>query len=132
MSRRLSQGFTAVELLIAMIVGVLLLGSAYQLHINVLQQSSEAQRASQASNLAYDLLRQYQVRSGAVTKPCSLHNYVPTVPSYTGLAKLSALVKVTCPYTGNTNLSLVTSTITYLDTDGTMQQVTRAITSQTP
>lgn len=126
------QGFTAVELLIAMVVGVLLLGSAYQLHVNVLRQASQAQRGSEASNVAYDLLRQYQAKSASVTNPCTVHNYAPAIPSYANLSKATALVKVTCPYTGNTSLSLVTATITYNDADGSTQQVYRAITSQTP
>lgn len=126
------QGFTAVELMIAMIVGILLLGSAYQLHVNVLRQASQAQRQSQASNVAYDLLRQYQAKSTAVTKPCTTHTYTPAIPSYANLSNATASVKVTCPYTGNTSLSLVTTTITYNDADGSSQQVYRAITSQKP
>jgi len=123
------QGFTAVELLVALIVGALLLASAYQLHVNVLHEASDAQRRSQASNAAYDLLRQYQGNSSMVTNPCTTHTAAPTVPSYANLPGATATVAITCPYSGSTDLSLVTVTIKYNAT-GSTQQVYRAITTR--
>lgn len=125
---RSHQGFTAVELLIAIVVGALLFASAYQLHINVLQQSSDAQWRSQASNAAYDILRQYQADTSMVTNPCTTHTASPTVPAYTNLKSATAQVAITCPYSGSADLSLITVTLTY-KVNGQTQQVYRAITT---
>lgn len=127
--RHYQQGFTAVELLIALVVGTLLLMSAYQLHISVLHDATDAQRRSQASNVAYDILRQYQTNSAMVTIPCTTHTSAPTVPSYANLSGATATVAVTCPYGGSSpDLSLVTVTVNY-NASGQTQQVYRAITT---
>ena len=136
--RRVQQGFTAVELLIAMIVGVVLLGSAYQLHTNVLRQSAAAQRESQASNIAYDILRTSIKSTTVVSNPCIARTLTRTIPTYytTGQTQIgagsgmTASATVTCPYTSNTSLNLVTVTVEYNDTNGTRQQVSRAITAK--
>ncbi len=126
---RADAGFTAVELLVALVVGMLLLGSAYQLHTTVLKDSGDSQRRSQASNVAYDLLRQYQANSAVVTKPCTTTSTNPAVPAYANLPGSSATVTVSCPYGTASNLSLVTVTLTYNNSNGTAQ-VTRAITTR--
>lgn len=126
---RRNQGFTAVELLVAIIVGALLLLSAYQLHTNVIHQATDAQRRSQASNVAYDILRQYQANTTMITSPCTTHTGTPTVPSYSGLVGATAAVAITCPYSGSPDLSLITVTVNY-NTSGQTQQVYRAITTR--
>lgn len=129
MSREKEQGFTAVELIVALIVGVLLLGSAYQLYTTVTINAGDASRRSQASNAAYALLRQYQSSTTLVTDPCTPHTYVPAVPSYANLPGATASIVVTCPYTDVTDLSLMTVTITINNANQT-EQVTRAVTTQ--
>ena len=113
-------GFTVVELLIALVVAVLLLGSGYQLYVTVLQDSSAAQRRSQASNVAYALLRDNQSHA---TKPCSTYSSAPAVPAYANLANASAALSIACPF-GTSGVSLVSVTVTY--STSTPQQVTRA------
>ena len=123
--RRLEKGFTAVELLVSIIVGALLLGSAYQLYTTVLRDSGSAQRRAAASNAAYDLARQYQQRT---TKPCTTLSETPSVPSTVNLPGSTASAVVSCPYGATSSVSLVTVTITYKNPES--QQVTRAIATR--
>jgi len=128
MSKR-AQGFTAVELLVAMVVGALLFMSAYQLYLNVLHQSQDAATRSQASNAAYDLLRQYQEDPSWAYTPCYPNTDDPAVPSYANLPGATAHVDITCPYKpGSPNLSKLTVTITYTS-NGQTQQVFRVLTT---
>lgn len=126
---RYQQGFTAVELLVALVVGVLLLLSAYQLHTSVIHAATDAQRRSQASNVAYDILRQYQADNTTVTDPCTTHTATPPVPTYANLSGATAAVAVTCPYGSSPDLSLVTVTVSY-NTSYQTQKVYRAVTTR--
>ena len=123
-------GFTVVELMITLVVGVLLIGSAYQLFGAISRNSTDAQRQSQASNLAYDLLRYYQNNPGTLSNPCvaSATPMTPAIPGYTNLTGTTK-VTVTCPQGTDSALSLVTVIITYNSSEG-KAQVIRAITTQ--
>lgn len=123
------QGFTAVELLVALVVGVLLLGSAYQLYTTITANAGDSSRRAQASNVAYALLRQYQNSTSYVTNPCTTSTATPTVPSYANLPNATATLTVSCPYTDVTELSLMTITITFNNAN-TTEQVTRALTTE--
>lgn len=128
MSRR-NQGFTAVELLIAIVVGTLLFISAYQLYLNVIRQSQDATARAQASNVAYDLLRQYQEDPYWAYDPCWPDTDDPAIPSYSHLQGASAHVDITCPYNpGSPNLTKLTVTVTYTS-NGQTQKVYRVLTT---
>jgi prepilin-type N-terminal cleavage/methylation domain-containing protein len=125
-----NHGFTAVELLVAIIVGVTLVGAAFQLYSVALTSSGDAQRRSQASNVAYDILRNNQT---AVSNPCSTGTSTPAIPTDSGLTGATASLVKTCPYNEynpDTSLkrasavTLLTVTITY---DSGSRTVTRAI-----
>lgn len=123
--RNLEQGFTAVELIIALIVGVLLLGSAYQLYTTIVTDAGDAQRKSQAGNIAYALLRQYQDDAGFVGDPCSSNSAIPTVPTSANLPGATATVVTTCPV-ANADLNLITVTVEYNNANS-KERVSRAI-----
>ncbi len=128
MNRRV-QGFTAVELLIAIVVGSLLFISAYQLYLNVIRQSQDATARSLASNAAYDLLRQYQENPYWAYTPCWADTDNPAVPSYAHLQGATAHVDITCPYNpASPNLTKLTVTITYTS-NGQTQKVYRVLTT---
>lgn len=124
-------GFTIVELAIALVIGVLLMGSAYQLFGTISRSSSDAQRQSQASNVAYDLLRQTQNNSSILTNPCGKSSpaiTTPNIPNYANL-KGTVRIEVSCPQGTMSSLSMISVTITYNSSTG-KAQVTRAITTR--
>lgn len=128
-----TQGFTAVELLIAIVIGVMMLSAAYQLYSVGLASSGDAQRRTKASNVAYDILRARQASS--TSGSCSVSTGAVAIPSDSGLSNASASIATTCPYNefqpdGVTikrvsTIRLLTATITY-DSPNT-KQVVRAI-----
>ena len=124
MNRR-NQGFTAVELLISIVVGALLLGSGFQLYSTIIRDSGAAQSRATASNVAYDFLRQYQLKA---TIPCTTLSQTPVVPSYAKLSNATINAVITCPYVSSSNLSLVTITVTYNNPN--QEKVTRAVTTR--
>lgn len=126
---QLNKGFTTVELMIAIIIGALLISSAYQLHLGVMQTSDDSQRRSRASNVAYEILRNYQAQPSKVTKPCSARTETPVTPSYARLDDPLSTVEVTCPFSDSPDLSLITVEVQYNNSSGQPQQVYRALTS---
>ncbi len=129
-SRRTDSGFTAVELLVSIMVGVLLLTASYQLYSLALSSSGEAQRRTQAGMAAYELLRS---RQPSITAPCAASTTTPTVPTSANLPGATATVVASCPYneySGPTlirtsSVTLLTATVTY-DSPNT-KQVSRAV-----
>lgn len=121
-------GFTIVELTITLVISALLIGSAYQLFGAISRNSTDAQRQSQASSVAYDLLRRTQNNTTALTNPCTTSTPAASIPSYTNL-KGSAQISVSCPLGTTSALSLITVTVTYNNSTG-KAQVTRAITTR--
>ncbi len=103
-------GFTAVELLVTLIVGMILMMAGYQLYLVVTKDSAETVRRASASNVAYELLR---TNSSLAAKPCTATSATPTVPATANLPAATASVQVTCPSTAATDISLVTVTVTY-------------------
>ena len=62
-------GFTLVEMLVTMVLGVLFVGTLYQLYIVTIQSATEANRDAKASIVGYELLRR-EVGDGPPT-PCT-------------------------------------------------------------
>ena len=124
-------GFTIVELTIALVVGLLLMGSAYQLFNTISRNSSDAQRQSQASNVAYDLLRRTENDSTILTDPCGKSSPAVRTPSIPDYANLQGTVRieVSCPQGALSSLNTVSVTVTYNNSTG-KAQVTRAITTR--
>lgn len=121
--KRIEQGFTAVELLAAIIVGVTLLGAAYQLYSVSLSSTGASQRQTQASIAAYDILRS---RQSSVTTNCAPYTTSQAVSTSAGLPGATATIVATCPYTDAkmTNVTVLTVTVRY---DSNTKQVSRAI-----
>ena len=62
-------GFTLVEMLVTMVLGVLFVGTLYQLYIVTIQSATEANRDAKASIVGYELLRR-EVGDGT-PMPCT-------------------------------------------------------------
>lgn len=123
--RSYESGFTAVELLVALVVAMLLLGSGYQLYTTVLRDSGSTQRRASADNVAYQLMRQYQANT---TRPCTTSSATPAVASTAGLPGSTAAVTISCPFGTSSNISLVSVTVTYNNPE--QQRVTRAVSTR--
>lgn len=120
---RKQHGFSAVELLITLFVGVAFIGTGYQLYSIIISNSGDARFRSKASNIAYDYLRRY---SAQATNPCTTvtPNPTPTIPSDSGLSSAAVTVAITCPFGGLAATSKVQVTITY---GSPQQEVAHAI-----
>jgi len=105
-------GFTAIELLITLIIGMMLLFSAYQLYSVVLQSSKDTTQRANASSLAYELLRD---NSYLATNSCTSVS-IPsvTIPTTANLpSTATASVQLSCAGSTISNLTLITATVTY-------------------
>lgn len=128
MSHTYEPGFSAIELLITIFVGVAFLASGYQLYSAVVRNGADTRSQTTASNIAYDYMRR---NIPAVSNPCVASTPVPTTtvtdttPSTIPAAfiQLSPTINVTitCPYGTASGTSLVTSTVTYGNTTPTKQ-----------
>lgn len=105
-------GFTAVELLITMIIGSLLLLTAYQLYTFVLNDSADTRMRATASNLAYRFMREGTANA---PKPCTGTPAPtnPAIPSNANLPNASAIVTITCINTGVVTITYISSNLTY-------------------
>jgi Tfp pilus assembly protein PilV len=112
MSRRREHGFSAIELLVTLFVGVAFIGAGYQIYSVVIQNNGEARYRSKASNIAYDMLRQYSTQA---TSPCTAvtPTPTPTIPSNSGLSNPTVTVSITCPYGGTSPTSEVSVVLRY-------------------
>ena len=107
-----SNGFTVVELLVAIVIAVLIIGAGGQAYSVALNNAGTAQRRAKASNMAYDLLRQAQTTA----------TYPAALPGAT------ATKTITCPFaSSSTKLSYIKITLTYNNPDS--RSITRAIIS---
>jgi prepilin-type N-terminal cleavage/methylation domain-containing protein len=56
------QGFSAVELMVTLVVGATMILAFYQVHVIVSRTDAQARQLSAANNLAYSNLRNYTVK----------------------------------------------------------------------
>jgi Tfp pilus assembly protein PilV len=105
-------GFSAVELLITLFVGVAFIATGYQLYSVIIQSSGDARFRARASNIAYDNLRRY---SAQATNPCSTvtPTPTPTVAASSGLSNPVISVTISCPFGTSSGTSKVQVTLTY-------------------
>lgn len=108
-------GFTVIELLISIVVGLLFIISANQLYGAVIEDTGTARERAIASNLAYLNLKSY---TSFASNPCTSYtpSPQPTIPSDSGLSSATAEVTITCPYSSQPsaqNISKINSIIRY-------------------
>ena len=111
-------GFTLVEMLVTMVLGVLFVGTLYQLYIVTIQSATEANRDAKASIVGYELLRR-EVGDGT-PMPCTnraANRNLTTDHSLDtdGLPQpVNATIIVDCPYsTTAPQISRVSVTVRY-------------------
>lgn len=109
-----NQGFSVVELLVAIVIAVMILMAGSQVYSVALGNSGTAQRRAKASNVAYDLMRQAQQTAPAPCPYSTPNTTVVTLPDPTALPGATASQTISCPYAStNPNLSLITITVNY-------------------
>lgn len=111
-----SEGFTVVELLITLIVGLLLLVSVHQFYSYILNDSTESRTRAVASNLAYQYMREY---AGTINGSCSsatttINKGYSDFPNNPALPQpATAQIKVSCATNTPTDVSLLSVSVTY-------------------
>jgi Tfp pilus assembly protein PilV len=103
-------GFSAVELLITLLIGFLFIMMGYQLYGVAIQNGGESRELAQASNLAYEKLRRVQsVGTGAATCPPS----TPVTTENVDNNKAVMTTTISCPSTDVTKIRLVSVKVKY-------------------
>ena len=111
-----SKGFTVVELLITLIVGMLLLVSVHQFYSYILNDSTEARTRALASNLAYQYLREYAgtISGSCTTATATINKAYAEFPNSPALPQpASAQIKISCPTNAPVDIALLSVTVTY-------------------
>jgi len=121
-SRRIEDGFTAIELMITIVVGAIFLFAGYQLYVQVIRDAVVEDKNARVSNVVYETLRkQMATSSAAAPGGCDAASQTTVNSNQTvasvGNVALSAVID--CPYgttPGNlTDVFHVTVTGTYTD-----------------
>ncbi len=114
MTHRSQAGFTAVEVLVTLFIGVVLLGGGYQAYGAVLSNTEAGRTQGIASNIAYEALRR---EADTVTGSCSpiAERALTWRSTYDTTLPLPRTVRgsVSCPYGNGNSISLVKVTVTY-------------------
>lgn len=122
----LSNGFSAVELLITLIIASVFLISGYQLYSLIVKDGGEARTQSVASNIASDYLQRYK---SSAQNPCAAQTPVNNQPiTNSNLSNATMTVAISCPYSSQTSVNKLTVTILY----GSPQQTLINSTYVTP
>lgn len=103
------QGFSTVELLIALFIAAAFLGTAYRLFSVVMNDSNEARARSRAGNVAYEHIRS---NSYKITNPCTT-TPSPDITTPTDLPEVTVAVAFSCPYGATSRTTRITTTVTY-------------------
>ncbi len=120
------QGFTAIELLITLIVASLFLFSGYQLYVQVTRDGADANRTAVLSNVVYErmtkLAKDTTALAGNQAGCAASSEFVTTLPAepVTGVGSVVFKNTVDCPRSttaGNlTDLFYIEVEATYTDT----------------
>lgn len=107
-------GFTAVEVLVTLFIGVVLLGGGYQAYGAVISNTERGRTHSIASNIAYEALRREADNTNTPCSPVAERNltwhstYNTTLPE-----PRSVRGSVSCPYGNGNSISLISVRVTY-------------------
>lgn len=127
MIQRKNAGFTAVELLVTLIVATVFIIAFYQLYTVATNDTHDARIRSRANNLAYEALRTLSLQ--VPTKSCNVINTpnpALTLPTNVDLPEpYSISGRVDCPYgTTGDKTSRIIVEIKYGNPTETVQHVT--------
>lgn len=105
-------GFTAVELLVTLVVALLFIITFYQLYTVAVTDSNDARYRAAAGNIAYTALRD---TGSKITRPCSALSPAPStpIPPNTLPTPNSQTISITCPYGTGSDVSRISVTVKY-------------------
>lgn len=115
-------GFTAVELLITLLIASMFLFSGYQLYTQVNRDGSDANKAARVSSLVSEKVRA-TIASSTATCGASIPNETKTE---TGVGSVTYVTSVTCPNPDTPTMRLVKVTATYDNPTKTLEHATYA------
>lgn len=114
-------GFTAVELLITLIIASMFLFSGYQLYTQVTRDGAEANRTATVSSLTTAKL---QETSRSLSGNCAASSSTPAAINQPGIGSIQYTITVSCPNSANIpSLKLVKVEASY---DSPVKKVTHA------
>ena len=105
-------GLTTVELIVTLFVAALFIVSGYQLYNAINLRSANVRESSEASNIAYQILRSEGSRYVVTTNTCSNPSIQSVTPSPSTLPDPSGRI-LRCKPDSTSNLILVTVEIDY-------------------
>lgn len=109
-------GFSTVELLVALFVAAAFLLSGYQLYSYIIKDIGETRLTARATNKSYEILQEWKLRT---QNPCvDTYTGTPALPSdaqiaVTNLSHVYVTVKITCPYQSFRTISKVEVILKY-------------------
>lgn len=107
--RQTQQGFSTVELLIALFIAAAFIATAFELFSVVMNDGNETRLRARAGNIAHDNIRR---NSDKATIPCST-SPVPETQLPSDLPQLSIEMAFSCPYGENSRVTRITATVQY-------------------
>lgn len=118
----LQEGFTAIELLITLLIASMFLFSGYQLYTQVNRDGSDANQSARVSNLVSEKVRA-TIASSTATCGAVI---APVTTNETGVGSVTYTTSVTCPNSDVPTMRLIKITATYGNPVKTMEQATYA------
>ena len=114
-------GFTAIELLITLLIASMFLFSGYQLYTQVNRDGTEANQNARVSNLVNEKLR------ATIVLPAAVCNYTASEQkTESDIGRVTYATSVTCPNSDVSTMRLVKITATYGNPARTLEHATYA------
>lgn len=114
-------GFTAIELLITLLIASMFLFSGFQLYTQVNRDGSDANKSARVSNLISEKIRAKAAESTGCTPP----NTTVTT-NETSVGPVTYVTSVTCPNSDVSTMRYIKVTATYDNPSRVMEQATYA------
>lgn len=131
-NKQFSEGFSAVELMIALIVAAVFLFGGFNFYNTIANFSVEARSRANADRIAYDYLRRYESNVSPSCTPSTPLNQVSLASDANaeGISEPTITVQITCPISAVTSLSKIIATVQYKDGANTLSVMQEVYASQ--
>lgn len=127
-----AQGFTIVEMLVTLFVGVLLVGVFYQLFVSIVQYGNNSRRDATASTVVNQILKKYPSTTSVSTAlggsipACPTTSEVLPGPDQSGtdlsLGSFTRSLTACSPYTASPSVTLLKATVIYNNGTSSIKQ----------